>query len=63
MWDNGGPKTVFIVKKTGSAKTTAKLKEIALWSVVMCCLAKQLGLDHLYHVRLLILCCVDSTCM
>ena len=31
MWDNGGPKTVFIVKKTGSAKTTAKLKEIAQW--------------------------------
>lgn len=31
MWDQGGPKTVFIVKKTGSAKTTAKLKEIAAW--------------------------------
>lgn len=31
MWDSDGPKTVFIVKKTGSAKTTAKLKEIAQW--------------------------------
>ena len=31
IWDNGGPKTVFIVKKTGSAKTTSKLKEIAQW--------------------------------
>ncbi|KAL0045645.1 hypothetical protein WJX82_000529 [Trebouxia sp. C0006] len=31
MWENDGPQTVFIVKKTGSAKTTAKLKEIATW--------------------------------
>lgn len=31
MWENEGPQTVFIVKKTGSAKTTAKLKEIASW--------------------------------
>lgn len=31
VWNNGGPHTVFIVKKTGSAKTTAKLKEIAQW--------------------------------
>lgn len=35
MWDHGGPKTVFIVKKTGSAKTTAKLKEIGAWSVTL----------------------------
>lgn len=33
MWENDGPQTVFIVKKTGSAKTTAKLKEIATWQV------------------------------
>jgi len=35
MWENDGPQTVFIVKKTGSAKTTAKLKEIATWQVML----------------------------
>jgi len=35
MWENDGPQTVFIVKKTGSAKTTAKLKEIATWQVTL----------------------------
>ena len=33
IWENEGPQNVFIVKKTGSAKTTAKLREIALWQV------------------------------
>ena len=31
VWDEGGPKKVFIVKKSGSARTSAALKEFATW--------------------------------
>lgn len=31
VWDGGGPKTAFIVKKSGSARTSAALRKIADW--------------------------------
>ena len=31
VWDEGGPKTAFNVKKSGSARTSKALKDIATW--------------------------------
>jgi hypothetical protein len=31
VWDGGGPKTAFIVKKSGSARTSAALRKIGAW--------------------------------
>ncbi len=31
VWDGDGPKSVFIVKKSGSRRTSDKMREIAHW--------------------------------
>ncbi len=31
VWEGGGPKTAFLVKKSGSWRTSDKLLEVAAW--------------------------------
>ena len=31
VWEGGGPKTAFLVKKSGSRRTSDKLLEVATW--------------------------------